>query len=148
VKHGERGRIRTCDPCLKRALLYQLSYAPAFYNQALAAAASDAWERMETIIQKTFGCAARFTDIEPRLYVSSVIVLFACLSDSCTVFTSWIPARFAAGRMCFDIALEGLSAVYRSCPALQTRNPRLDCKGSVGASPATAPKPKSSGTGF
>ena len=33
---GERGRIRTCDPCLKRALLYQLSYAPNFYNQALA----------------------------------------------------------------------------------------------------------------
>ncbi len=27
--HGERGRTRTCDPCLKRALLYQLSYAPA-----------------------------------------------------------------------------------------------------------------------
>jgi hypothetical protein len=27
---GERGRIRTCDPCLKRALLYQLSYAPTF----------------------------------------------------------------------------------------------------------------------
>jgi hypothetical protein len=27
-KSGERGRIRTCDPCLKRALLYQLSYAP------------------------------------------------------------------------------------------------------------------------
>ena len=27
---GERGRIRTCDPCLKRALLYHLSYAPAF----------------------------------------------------------------------------------------------------------------------
>jgi hypothetical protein len=26
--HGERGRTRTCDPCLKRALLYQLSYAP------------------------------------------------------------------------------------------------------------------------
>jgi hypothetical protein len=26
---GERGRIRTCDPCLKRALLYHLSYAPA-----------------------------------------------------------------------------------------------------------------------
>src|ERR1041385_4388291 len=26
--NGERGRIRTCDPCLKRALLYQLSYAP------------------------------------------------------------------------------------------------------------------------
>ncbi len=25
---GECGRIRTCDPCLKRALLYQLSYAP------------------------------------------------------------------------------------------------------------------------
>src|ERR1700674_4672841 len=25
---GERGRTRTCDPCLKRALLYQLSYAP------------------------------------------------------------------------------------------------------------------------
>ena len=33
---GERGRTRTCDPCLKRALLYQLSYAPIFYNQALA----------------------------------------------------------------------------------------------------------------
>ena len=29
-KSGERGRIRTCDPCLKRALLYQLSYAPTF----------------------------------------------------------------------------------------------------------------------
>jgi hypothetical protein len=28
VKTGERGRIRTCDPCLKRALLYHLSYAP------------------------------------------------------------------------------------------------------------------------
>jgi hypothetical protein len=28
VKSGERGRTRTCDPCLKRALLYQLSYAP------------------------------------------------------------------------------------------------------------------------
>ena len=28
---GERGRIRTCDPCLKRALLYQLSYAPALF---------------------------------------------------------------------------------------------------------------------
>ena len=28
LKNGERGRIRTCDPCLKRALLYQLSYAP------------------------------------------------------------------------------------------------------------------------
>ena len=27
-KNGERGRTRTCDPCLKRALLYQLSYAP------------------------------------------------------------------------------------------------------------------------
>ena len=27
---GERGRTRTCDPCLKRALLYQLSYAPAW----------------------------------------------------------------------------------------------------------------------
>ena len=37
---GERGRIRTCDPCLKRALLYQLSYAPAldqfsFYRRLL-----------------------------------------------------------------------------------------------------------------
>src|SRR5271157_4654838 len=29
---GERGRIRTCDPCLKRALLYQLSYAPTVSN--------------------------------------------------------------------------------------------------------------------
>jgi hypothetical protein len=28
LKSGERGRTRTCDPCLKRALLYQLSYAP------------------------------------------------------------------------------------------------------------------------
>ncbi len=27
--HGERGRNRTCDPRLKRALLYQLSYAPS-----------------------------------------------------------------------------------------------------------------------
>ena len=30
IKSGERGRIRTCGPCLKRALLYQLSYAPTF----------------------------------------------------------------------------------------------------------------------
>jgi hypothetical protein len=29
---GERGRIRTCDPLLKRALLYQLSYAPTEFN--------------------------------------------------------------------------------------------------------------------
>jgi hypothetical protein len=28
TKVGERGRNRTCDPRLKRALLYQLSYAP------------------------------------------------------------------------------------------------------------------------
>ncbi len=27
--YGERGRNRTCDPRLKRALLYQLSYAPS-----------------------------------------------------------------------------------------------------------------------
>ena len=26
--YGERGRIRTCDPRLKRPLLYLLSYAP------------------------------------------------------------------------------------------------------------------------
>ena len=26
--YGERGRIRTCDPRLKRPLLYRLSYAP------------------------------------------------------------------------------------------------------------------------
>src|SRR5438270_3683125 len=29
---GERGRTRTCDPCLKRALLYQLSYAPTIFK--------------------------------------------------------------------------------------------------------------------
>jgi hypothetical protein len=29
---GERGRTRTCDPCLKRALLYQLSYAPTAFK--------------------------------------------------------------------------------------------------------------------
>jgi hypothetical protein len=29
VRNGERGRNRTCDPRLKRALLYQLSYAPS-----------------------------------------------------------------------------------------------------------------------
>src|SRR6202051_47687 len=29
---GERGRTRTCDPCLKRALLYQLSYAPTVFQ--------------------------------------------------------------------------------------------------------------------
>jgi hypothetical protein len=28
-RFGERGRNRTCDPRLKRALLYQLSYAPS-----------------------------------------------------------------------------------------------------------------------
>ena len=31
-RSGERGRIRTFDPCLKRALLYQLSYAPTMAN--------------------------------------------------------------------------------------------------------------------
>jgi hypothetical protein len=36
VRNGERGRNRTCDPRLKRALLYQLSYAPSpFYFQYL-----------------------------------------------------------------------------------------------------------------
>ena len=29
IRFGERGRIRTCDPRLKRALLYHLSYAPS-----------------------------------------------------------------------------------------------------------------------
>jgi hypothetical protein len=29
---GERGRIRTCDPRLKRALLYHLSYAPTLLS--------------------------------------------------------------------------------------------------------------------
>src|SRR2546423_669527 len=40
---GERGRTRTCDPCLKRALLYQLSYAPTisqYYCIYLQAAVS------------------------------------------------------------------------------------------------------------
>ena len=63
--HGERGRIRTCDPCLKRALLYQLSYAPIFYNQALAEVVCDAWEQMGTIISKTLRCASRFTGMSP-----------------------------------------------------------------------------------
>jgi hypothetical protein len=35
-KTGERGWTRTIDPCLKRALLYQLSYAPVFCNRAVA----------------------------------------------------------------------------------------------------------------
>ena len=29
---GERGRNRTCDPRIKSALLYQLSYAPTIFN--------------------------------------------------------------------------------------------------------------------
>src|SRR5215831_20846407 len=33
--YGERGRTRTCDPCLKRALLYQLSYAPSTWNATI-----------------------------------------------------------------------------------------------------------------
>ena len=33
---GERGWTRTIDPCLKRALLCQLSYAPTPCNQAIA----------------------------------------------------------------------------------------------------------------
>ena len=35
-RSGERGWTRTIDPCLKRALLYQLSYAPIFCNRAVA----------------------------------------------------------------------------------------------------------------
>ena len=42
---GERGRIRTCDPCLKRALLYQLSYAPP--GEVLLADESDSWNLVE-----------------------------------------------------------------------------------------------------
>jgi hypothetical protein len=30
--YGERAGTRTQDPCLKRALLYQLSYAPTVYE--------------------------------------------------------------------------------------------------------------------
>lgn len=33
--NGERGRTRTCDPCLKRALLYQLSYAPTLLQNPI-----------------------------------------------------------------------------------------------------------------
>src|SRR5262249_43829971 len=115
---------------LKRALLYQLSYAPAFYNQALATFIKAAWERMGTIISKSFPCAALFTGMSPCVYTSRVTLLSACLNDSCTVFTSspfafnsvaneclntcqrtcfLIPACAAAGRMCFDIALDGQS---------------------------------------
>jgi hypothetical protein len=93
---------------------------------------------MGTTMSKTFRCAARFTGINPCVYVSSVTLLSACLKDSCTVFTSSpfafrsvaneclntcqrtclrIPARFAAGRMCFDIALEGQSGW---CPFFST----------------------------
>ena len=36
TENGERGWTRTIDPCLKRALLYQLSYAPIFSTQAVA----------------------------------------------------------------------------------------------------------------
>jgi hypothetical protein len=30
--NGEPGRNRTCDPRIKSALLYQLSYGPPFFN--------------------------------------------------------------------------------------------------------------------
>ena len=62
---GERGRIRTCDPCLKRALLYHLSYAPTLQSKALTAVISDARERMGTIIWITLRCASRFTGMSP-----------------------------------------------------------------------------------
>jgi hypothetical protein len=35
---GEPGWIRTSDPCLKRALLYQLSYGPPCYESNTSAA--------------------------------------------------------------------------------------------------------------
>ena len=76
-KYGERGRIRTCDPCLKRALLYQLSYAPILYHQALAADMSTTWVPKGPIASMTLLCAARFTGIKPCVYVSSVILLSA-----------------------------------------------------------------------
>src|SRR6185437_7671064 len=37
---GERGWTRTIDPCLKRALLCQLSYAPTFFQSNTAAEVS------------------------------------------------------------------------------------------------------------
>jgi hypothetical protein len=42
--NGERGRIRTCDPRLKRALLYQLSYAPTLL-QSITANLYSMWHR-------------------------------------------------------------------------------------------------------
>ena len=88
---GERGRARTFDPCLKRALLYQLSYAPHLCNQALAEIAwvhsgpsgflstgtASAWVQLFPIIAITLRCASRFTGMRPCVYVSSVTLLSA-----------------------------------------------------------------------
>ena len=42
----------------------------------------------ETIILTTLLCAARLFEFTACVYTSSVILLFACLKSSCTVFTS------------------------------------------------------------
>ena len=49
-KPGGRGRIRTCDPCLKRALLYQLSYAPNSLPDLLAVYHSNAESGIRKVV--------------------------------------------------------------------------------------------------
>jgi hypothetical protein len=45
--HGERAGTRTQDPCLKRALLYQLSYAPTVYeSNTLERTYEDSWTEL------------------------------------------------------------------------------------------------------
>jgi hypothetical protein len=96
-KSGERGWIRTIDPCLKRALLCQLSYAPALL---LTAAEHYPTTRCDAQLARTF---------RPRLPL--VLPQARALSSGCSFPIStlfWLDSRSA------NSADRGLAAFPRS----------------------------------
>ena len=95
-KSGERGWIRTIDPCLKRALLCQLSYAPALL---LTAAEHYPTTRCDAQLARTF---------RPRLPL--VLPQARALSSGCSFPIStlfWLDSRSA------NSADRGLAALPR-----------------------------------
>ena len=63
---GERGRIRTCDPCLKRALLYHLSYAPTLWILSVADVSSSVRSTPFHISSRKRPCAATISFVTDR----------------------------------------------------------------------------------
>ncbi len=152
---GERGWTRTIDPCLKRALLCQLSYAPNLYSQAPATAVEDAWVQMGPLISITLRCASLFTGISSlrehvqryfavrvsqglldRLHHSPSGALHTNAGTHASVRASQSQPASQRDGCALTSRWMTRAVGCRSFQPMQTRNLYSDCKGNVRASPA------------